>query len=59
MDRDEILRLKQITGLMSLFQDVDFGSSWVPVSEEDGVDDEDLSRLDSDDTLHGTTVCLP
>ena len=59
MDRDEILRLKQITGLMSLFQDVDFGSSWVPVSEEDGVDDEDLSRLESDDTLHGTTVCLP
>lgn len=30
MDRDEILRLKQITGLVSLFQDVQFGAAWKP-----------------------------
>lgn len=31
MSRDEILRLKQITGLAALFRDVDFGKSWQPV----------------------------
>ena len=30
MDRDEILRLKQITGLTALFRDVDFGQAWRP-----------------------------
>lgn len=34
MDRDEILRLKQITGLAALFKDVNFGKAWRPVSEE-------------------------
>ena len=34
MDRDEILRLKQITGLASLFKDIKFGDSWRPVEEE-------------------------
>lgn len=37
MDRDEILRLKQITGLAALFKDVPFGQAWEPaeaVSEE-------------------------
>lgn len=34
MERDEILRLKQITGLASLFQDVNFGSAWLPSEEE-------------------------
>ena len=34
MDRDEILRLKQITGLASLFQDVKFGQAWRPAEEE-------------------------
>ncbi len=33
MDRDEILRLKQITGLSALFKDVNFGKAWRP--EED------------------------
>ena len=32
-DRDEILRLKQITGLAALFRDMDFGKAWQP---EDG-----------------------
>ena len=35
MDRDEILRLKQITGLAALFRDVKFGKAWRPVEEED------------------------
>lgn len=35
MDKDEILRLKQITGLAALFKDVNFGKAWQPVEEED------------------------
>ena len=35
MDRDEILRLKQITGLAALFKDVKFGQAWRPSEEED------------------------
>lgn len=34
MDRDEILRLKQITGLTALFKDVEFGTAWKPVETE-------------------------
>lgn len=34
MDRDEILRLKQITGLAALFRDVKFGQAWRPAEEE-------------------------
>ena len=34
MDRDEILRLKQITGLTALFRDVDFGKAWRVIDEE-------------------------
>ena len=33
MSRDEILRLKQITGLTELFRDVEFGKAWRPVDE--------------------------
>ena len=33
MDKDEILRLKQITGLAALFKDVKFGKAWKPVDE--------------------------
>lgn len=28
MDKDELLRLKQITGLTSLFQDQEFSTAW-------------------------------
>lgn len=35
MEKDEILRLKQITGLSALFQDVEFGKSWIPCEEEE------------------------
>ena len=33
MDRDEILRLKQITGLAALFKDVKFGKAWRPTED--------------------------
>lgn len=35
MDKDEILRLKQITGLAALFKDVNFGMAWQPADEEE------------------------
>lgn len=35
MDKDEILRLKQISGLASLFKDTNFGSAWKPAEEEE------------------------
>lgn len=37
MDTDEILRLKQITGLAALFKDVDFSEAWTPQEESDEV----------------------
>lgn len=33
--KDEILRLKQITGLAALFKDVKFSKAWIPESEDD------------------------
>ena len=36
MDQDEILRLKQITGLAALFRDVKFGKAWHPSEEDEG-----------------------
>ena len=39
MDKDEILRLKQITGLAALFRDVKFGRAWRPADEEDECED--------------------
>lgn len=50
MDRDEILRLKQITGLAALFKDVKFGEAWYPIEDEY----EDDFELETDETL--TTV---
>ena len=34
MDKDEILRLKQITGLAALFKDIKFGKAWIPDESE-------------------------
>lgn len=34
MDMDEILRLKQLTGLKALFREVDFGKAWEPGDTE-------------------------
>ena len=39
MDKDEILRLKQIAGLAALFRDVKFGRAWRPADEEDEGED--------------------
>lgn len=38
MDKDELLRLKQITGLTELFKDVDFGSAWIPTDDADEIE---------------------
>lgn len=35
MDRDEILRLKQITGLTALFKDIKFGKAWIPTEDDE------------------------
>lgn len=35
MDRDEILRLKQVTGLAELFKDIKFGQAWRPAEDEE------------------------
>lgn len=35
MDKDEILRLKQITGLAALFKDIEYGKTWIPCDEEE------------------------
>lgn len=39
MDRDEILRLKQITGLAALFKDVKFGEAWRPAEDDEDYPD--------------------
>lgn len=48
MDMDEILRLKQITGLTALFREHEFSSSWVPSKneEEDSIADLMLSAAE-------------
>lgn len=33
MEKDEILRLKQITGLTALFKETNFGKAWIPIDE--------------------------
>lgn len=42
MDADELLRLKQITGIAALFKDADFSRSWSPV-DFDGRNDDDAA----------------
>lgn len=37
MDKDEILRLKQITGLAALFKDVRFGKAWHPAETDNEI----------------------
>ena len=46
MDEDEILRLKQITGLAALFKDYPFGQSWIPIEEEDDMASLETSELE-------------
>ncbi len=47
MDRDEILRLKQITGLAALFKEADFGKAWQVV--EDQLRDEPVEYEEEDE----------
>ena len=52
MDKDEILRLKQITGLAALFKDVKFGKAWRPAEddwEEDGMGGEYEEETDQEE----------
>ena len=48
MDPDELLRLKQITGLAALFRDCKFGRAWIPAEDEMDKWDEELSSLPKD-----------
>ena len=59
MDKDEILRLKQITGLAALFRDVKFGEAWRPVEDEYYIPEERADcdeATDEDKQLADTTV---
>ena len=48
MDREEILRLKQITGLAALFRDVEFGRAWQPVEAETVVEGGAVKVMDGE-----------
>ena len=45
MDKDEILRLKQITGLAALFKDINFGQAWVPEENTEPEKEKDLQII--------------
>ncbi len=52
MDKDEILRLKQITGLAALFRDINFGQAWRPADvfgEEELLSDAAIEEADRDE----------
>lgn len=49
MDKDEILRLKQITGLAALFKEVKFGMSWVPDGEFDENEPANVNEKDGEE----------
>lgn len=51
MDKDEILRLKQITGLAALFRDVNFKQAWVP--EEIAEESIEENNTESEKEEHG------
>ena len=40
MEPEEILRLKQLTGLISLFKETDFNKSWIPDDEMNALNEE-------------------
>lgn len=49
MERDEILRLKQITGLAALFKDISFGRAWQPIEDNTEEDMMSMPVGDQDD----------
>lgn len=50
MSKDELLRMKQITGLAALFKDTDFSDSWEPDIEQLKKRDVDLNDIAFEDT---------
>ena len=46
MDKDEVLRLKQVMGIGTLFENRDFSAAWTvaPVEDDDAEDDGDLGE---------------
>ena len=53
MDKDEVLRLKQITGIAALFRNVRFSKAWQPFVDPDDwkeYDEEDDDDEDEDET---------
>ncbi len=56
MDKDEILRLKQITGLAALFRDVKFGQAWRPVDDAFDEKEEDWEELDPEALLRPSVM---
>ena len=40
MDAEELLRLKQISGLSALFKDEEFSKSWEPVYDNEPIKEE-------------------
>ena len=44
MDKDEILRLKQISGLAELFKDIHFGQAWKPIEDLAHEDEPEMER---------------
>lgn len=52
MDKDEILRLKQITGLASLFREINFGRAWIP--EEESIEETAVEFKNQEKKLHTT-----
>ena len=53
MDKDEILRLKQITGLAALFRDMRFGSAWVPSEDAFDTDPDGVEAEERQEELLG------
>ena len=51
MDADEILRLKQITGLAALFQNHSFGQAWEPLEEDATMEELALAEARFEDLL--------
>ncbi len=59
MDRDEILRLKQITGLAALFKDVKFGRAWEPVEAvEEEEESDNTNPMETANTEQDATKSL-
>ncbi len=56
MDKDEILRLKQITGLAALFRDVKFGQAWRPGDGGSDEKEEALEELDPETLLRPSVM---